>query len=218
MCSRINLKVKETQQKETYSFGLYFFLYVFKDSLKGKRNTQEGNIYFWFSFMKEKRNTARRKHIFGLVYFGRKKKLRQKETYIFVCTCSTIHSKEKETHQKETYIFGFPLQRLLRAGKYISQKYAKIEFFGLTAKQTIIGLINQINSLDRCMCTHENRFLSRVKLNQILIVIELFRLIWNQVDFRLVPYQSEKCKFNPNLFWITRFQFLGQLYIYFFTR
>ena len=38
-----------------------------------------------------------------------------------------------------------------------------------------------------------------VESNRILTVITLFPLICHQIDFRLVPNQSEKCNDNPNL-------------------
>ena len=36
----------------------------------------------------------------------------------------------------------------------------------------------------------------------IWIVITLFPFIWNQIEFHLVPNQSKKCDYNPNLVWI----------------
>ena len=41
--------------------------------------------------------------------------------------------------------------------------------------------------------------MSLVQFNQIWIVIALFRLIWNQLEFGVVPKQSEKCNYNTKL-------------------
>ena len=38
-----------------------------------------------------------------------------------------------------------------------------------------------------------------VKSNQIWIVVTPFWLIWFEAEFCLVPYQSEKCNYKPNL-------------------
>ena len=47
-------------------------------------------------------------------------------------------------------------------------------------------------------------FLKLVNLNQIWIVITIFRLIWYQTEFRFVPNQSEYCNYYLNLFWINK--------------
>ena len=39
---------------------------------------------------------------------------------------------------------------------------------------------------------------SSVKYDQIWNVITLFRLIWRRTELRLIPYQPEKCNYNPN--------------------
>ena len=49
-------------------------------------------------------------------------------------------------------------------------------------------------------------FLDLVKPNQIWIVVTIVRLIWYQTIFHLVPYQSEKCNYNPKLVWFNRIQ------------
>jgi len=47
--------------------------------------------------------------------------------------------------------------------------------------------------------THtEKSFWYLFKLNQIWIVITLFRFIWHQTKIRLVQNQSKKCNYNPN--------------------
>ena len=43
-------------------------------------------------------------------------------------------------------------------------------------------------------------FLNLVEFNQIWILIYLFRLIWNQTEFRMEPNQSQKYIYYPNLF------------------
>ena len=43
----------------------------------------------------------------------------------------------------------------------------------------------------------EKYFLNLVKSNQNKIVLTIFRLIWNQNQFRLVQNQSENGKSNP---------------------
>ena len=45
----------------------------------------------------------------------------------------------------------------------------------------------------------EKYFMNHVNLNWISIVLSLFQLIWQQMEFRLVSYQSEKCNDKPNL-------------------
>ena len=45
----------------------------------------------------------------------------------------------------------------------------------------------------------EKSILNLVESNQILIAITLFRLIWQQMKFRLVPNQSGKCNYDQNL-------------------
>ena len=42
-------------------------------------------------------------------------------------------------------------------------------------------------------------FLNDFERNVILFVITLFRLIWPEAEFSLVPNQPEKCYYNPNL-------------------
>ena len=45
----------------------------------------------------------------------------------------------------------------------------------------------------------EDLILNLVNLNQIKIVITLFRLLWYLTWFRLLSYQSEKCNYNLEL-------------------
>ena len=55
--------------------------------------------------------------------------------------------------------------------------------------------------------------LNLVKLNQIWTLITLFRIIWDQRNFDLVPIQSEKCDYIPNLVWFNKIQ-NRVLYVY----
>ena len=48
----------------------------------------------------------------------------------------------------------------------------------------------------------QKSFWNLVKYNHFLIVITLFKLIWHQMKFRLVPNQSEKWNYNQNVFLI----------------
>ena len=45
----------------------------------------------------------------------------------------------------------------------------------------------------------DNSISNRVKSNQILIVVTIIRLIWHQMEFRLVSNQSENGKYTENL-------------------
>ena len=52
----------------------------------------------------------------------------------------------------------------------------------------------------------KNKFMNVVILKQISIVITLFHLIWNQMEFYLVLNHSEKCNNNPPLAWLNEVQ------------
>ena len=47
----------------------------------------------------------------------------------------------------------------------------------------------------------EKYFRNLIKSNQNQIVFTIFRLIWNQTDFRLVPNQSENSKYSRISLW-----------------
>ena len=54
--------------------------------------------------------------------------------------------------------------------------------------------------------TQRNICLNLVKLNYILIVVTLFRLIWHQTEFRLVTNQLEKCNNDQNFVTFNKIQ------------
>ena len=56
-------------------------------------------------------------------------------------------------------------------------------------------------------------FLNRVESHQEWIVFALFRLVWHQMGFRLVPNPSEKCNYNQNFVWFNKVQKLICLYV-----
>ena len=47
-------------------------------------------------------------------------------------------------------------------------------------------------------------FLNLAKLNQLWIVVTLFRLIWHQTKFRLVANQLGKWNLNPTMVWFSK--------------
>ena len=44
------------------------------------------------------------------------------------------------------------------------------------------------------------------KSSQIWIVIMIFRMIWHQMDLRLVSDQTNECNYNPHLVWFNIFR------------
>ena len=74
-------------------------------------------------------------------------------------------------------------------------------------------LFTRIAKAGDCFPQTDKSFLCPVESNQICIVVTIFRLIWNQTDFRWVHNQRENCHFEG---WSFYFVFLWRFSCFFF--
>ena len=103
------------------------------------------------------------------------------EIFYFICgNLNFIHDKKKFVCDK---IYFFP---------------DKINF--IPDKKVVKMFLRVLLKLRFRHFVDTNRpFLNFIKLNQIRIVITIFRLIWLQTELCLGPNQSENCIYNQNL-------------------